>query len=1224
MLKSLELAGFKSFADKTRLEFPAGVTVVVGPNGSGKSNVVDAIKWVLGSQSPRSLRGKEMTDVIFNGSGSRGPLNAAEVTLAFDNPEVGESENRLFDLDETEVRFTRRVYRSGEGEYLINGHQSRLRDFRELLAGTGVGADGYSIIEQGKVDAALQASPIERRAMFEEAAGISRFRIKKREAGKRLERVEQNLLRLSDIVDEVESRLRRVRSQAGKAQKYREHAARLAEARTQLGIADQQALLVEKRRLDDQQRLLGGQLAETKQLIAQQEEILAKDDQQDDQAQIELREAEKALSKIRERIARDRTTYEHEQVRSQELQHEVVLARKRLVEMRQQLYESVESGEQEALMTTEKAATACGLALEETSQSVDRLTVQLEGYHSQIAEGRLQEEKAKNKAKSSETEHQRLLEHLRATKQLLASLEEETSHGSSDLGPTRQELAAYLTEQNDLERSIEQSSETLAEQEQGSRADQNALSKVSQQITEGQAELLAMRHRLEVLAAEDQRLVDLNHDVRSLLEQSNHQSGKAPVVYGLVADLLHVDVDLAGMVEAALGGRTNHVVIDSGDALISAIENQTQQLTTRASFQRLDGSINPTAVDRIDLSAEVGVMGRASDFVESEPRFEPLLQRLLGRTWFVDRLETATRLSKSTGRGLTFVTYAGEVISVDGTIVVGPHQDNEGVLTRRRKANSLRDMLTAAEKQLQTKQADFEQLESSSESNQTTVRKATEELASKKNQLHELQKKSATLEERLRQTDKVYATRQKKIEEQTVKLQELNVATEASFDQKQSATVLATEVSASLKLVEEQRSEVERKLAAELARQSELHAAAERHHVLLASLRKQSPASRVGSEAEEALNEQEALLQKQIDRLSESERAILRATSSLASLEIALKEWTTRQKEALASTGKDRQRRRQLTKLVKENRSEGEELLGRVAQVELRRQQIETELRTLHERLRDHGIDLTEYLGKAVASQPDAESDEIDRSALRREIESLKKQVDSVGSVNLESLEELDDLETRFEQLSAQYKDLSQAKTSLLRLTTRINKDSRELYLASFEVIRGHFQELFQRMFGGGQADLVMVNEEGDDPLESGVEIVACPPGKELRSLSLLSGGEKTMTCVALLMALFRSKPSPFCILDEVDAALDEANIGRFTGVLNEFLVSTQFIVITHSKRTMTGADTLYGVTMQESGISKQVSVRFEDVSEDGHIRPNAMNRASTATNEPNNQRRAA
>ncbi|MGL4514753.1 MAG: AAA family ATPase, partial [Lacipirellulaceae bacterium] len=319
MLKSLELAGFKSFADKTRLEFPSGVTAVVGPNGSGKSNVVDAIKWVLGSQRPSSLRGKEMTDVIFNGAAGRRPLNSAEVTLEFDNPEPVDGGRRLFDLDETVVRFTRRVYRSGEAEYLVNGRPARLRDFRELLAGTGVGEGGYSIIEQGRVDAALQASPLERRKLFEEAAGISRFRLKKQEAAKRLERVDQNLLRLSDIVEEVEGRLKRVRSQAGKAQRYRDASARLREARTSLGVAEWRTLGAEWTRLDQQHRSLAERLDVARRQLEQQETRLAEMGGDAAPPDRSLREAEGQFAKARERIARDEALVEHERRRRAEL-----------------------------------------------------------------------------------------------------------------------------------------------------------------------------------------------------------------------------------------------------------------------------------------------------------------------------------------------------------------------------------------------------------------------------------------------------------------------------------------------------------------------------------------------------------------------------------------------------------------------------------------------------------------------------------------------------------------------------------------------------------------------------------------------------------------------------------------------------------------------------------------------------------------------------------------
>ena len=323
--------------------------------------------------------------------------------------------------------------------------------------------------------------------------------------------------------------------------------------------------------------------------------------------------------------------------------------------------------------------------------------------------------------------------------------------------------------------------------------------------------------------------------------------------------------------------------------------------------------------------------------------------------------------------------------------------------------------------------------------------------------------------------------------------------------------------------------------------------------------------------------------------------------------------WSDARREALKADKLSRSIREESGSALASLRAEVEQLLTRVAQVELRRQQVELERRSTIQRLReDYEIDLTDHLNSE--SNP---TEELDRETLFRVAETLKKQVSSIGSVNLESLEELDDLESRYQELSGQYSDLTQAKAMLTKLTNRINADSRELYLANFELVRGHFQDLFCRLFSGGHADLVLVSEEGEDPLESGVDIIASPPGKELRSLSLLSGGEKTMACVALLLALFRSKPSPFCVLDEVDAALDDANIGRFSAVLSEFLGTTQFVVITHSKRTMTIADTIYGVTMQESGISKQVSVRFEDVTEDGHIVPSQL-----AANAPS--RRAA
>ena len=1217
MLKSLELAGFKSFAEKTRLEFPQGVTVVVGPNGSGKSNVVDAIKWVLGSQSPRSLRGKEMTDVIFNGSGSRAPLNAAEVTLTFDNPEIDNEGNRLFDLNEPELRFTRRVYRSGEGEYLINGHASRLKDFRELLAGTGVGADAYCIIEQGRVDAALQASPNERRGLFEEAAGISRYRLKKREAEKRLERVEQNLLRLSDIVDEVESRLRRVRSQAGKAQKFRSASELLKTARIQLGLADRQALLTEKQRLDDQLRLLGGQLSETKRLIAEQEEELAQDEVKYGEARQALKHAEAQIAGLKEKIARDRTTSDHEQKRLGELDQQISSTRNRLIAYQKQVKDSEEIKELQALQHAEQSVHDCEAALQEVRVALEPLKTRVETSEKQLDELRDLKHQIADEAKKAEGNHQQLQEEFRSTEKTLRIVHSDATTQPEELQKTKQHLTELHKHQDELKAQFDEIKQQVVQADKTARNQQSQIEVKRQQLTQLQGQQLAMRHRLEVLATEEQRLDALNRDVRTLLAGANHDEKPVPEVFGLVADLLHVDVDLANMVEAALGPRTNDVVVDSGELLVNAIHNRSDQLTTRTNFQTLDGPLNITALDRIDLSDEPGVMGRASDYVESEKRFEPFLRRLLGRTWFVDRLETAVRLSRTIGRGLSFVTYAGEVIGGDGSVVVGPHEDNVGALSRSRKADALRQTLEATVEKANEFSQSLEKLSKEKKTNEDRVRDLQQQQDHAAKQLNEVQKQTATLEERYRQFQSSTQTRNQRLEELAGKLKEIQALMVDSSKSRESSADRLLSLSEQIARDEQKHSELERQLAVESARETELLASLENQKTLYETLAKESQeATSLSEESQRELERQQAELTSLIVKREECELTILRATSRLSEIEIELSQWTKIGQQARIDEGEDFTRRQEFNESLKSNRAESEELLGRVAQVELRRQQSETELRTLFERLKDHAIDLTEHI-----DNQNEEIHEVNREELRAEIEQLKRDVDSVGSVSLESLEELDDLETRFEELSSQYEDLTKAKTSLVRLTTKINRDSRELYLASFEVIRGHFQELFQRLFGGGQADLVMVHEEGsDDPLEGGIEIVACPPGKELRNLSLLSGGEKTMTCVALLMALFRSKPSPFCVLDEVDAALDEANIGRFTNVLNEFLTSTQFIVITHSKRTMVGADTLYGITMQESGVSKQVSVRFEEVTEDGHIRPMALHKPENQEN----QRRAA
>ena len=877
MLKSLELAGFKSFADKTRFEFLDGITVVVGPNGSGKSNVVDALKWILGTQSPRSLRGKEMTDVIFNGSASRGPMNMAEATLSFSNPEPKEGQRRLFDLDELEVRLTRRVYRSGEGEYLINGQACRLRDFRELLAGTGIGMDSYSVIEQGKVDAALNASPHERRLLFEEAAGISRFRLKKREAAKRLERVEQNLLRLSDIVDEVEGRLKRVRSQAGKAQKYRDQTNRLREVRIQLAKADWQALSSEWSSLDEQHAILSNRLEEARTLAQEQEEKLA-GTEEDKLAAEKAHEAEDSLARIRDAVSRDESLVEFEQSRSVDLASNSVEQREALLKLKRDSLRTSTDEDEHTLSAAEETAIEYDQALEEAAQRSEESESLVSSLNERLTHSRETLRQITAKVAEFSREEHRIKDRLaanvkRATEskleiEQLLTRAQETSSKLQEVNTTRQSTESQLREAESRQAEL---TTRLVE-------DRKQLAASHQLVREHHAREVETRHRLESLAAEEQRLEKLNQDIQTLVA-ATPDSEQTPEVFGLVADLIQVDVDLATLVEAALEGKTHHVVVDSGEAILAAHQKQGGAFGSRAPFQRLDWQAPAAAVDRVDLSAEPGVMGRADDFVEADPKFSGLLQRLLGRTWFVDTSETANRLSKSVGRGLTFVTYAGEVISSDGTLLVGPREDRDGVLTRRRRAAQLRADLAKYDQTRAEAEKQVALLQESVDADEKATSEVRNKVEAIRKQATEAAQQTAALEERSRQLSINLQRGQQKVQELSAGIKKLSEELAVVEENHSQAAAEEVRLAQEVEVVEKQLKATEAVCVSERARVIELTASVERHSQLLNSLRQAS----LGESGAATLLEDafQALRVSEQDRL-ECERRILQASARIA------------------------------------------------------------------------------------------------------------------------------------------------------------------------------------------------------------------------------------------------------------------------------------------------------------------------------------------------------
>ena len=1202
MLKALELVGFKSFADKTRLIFSSGITAVVGPNGSGKSNVVDAIKWVLGEQSVKSLRGKEMADVIFNGSGTRRPVNAAEVTLTFDNSKG------LLAVDAPEVHITRRVYRSGEGEYLINRQPSRLRDIRDLLAGTGLGAQAYSVIEQGKVDSLLQSSPKDRRVIFEEAAGISRFKAKKVEALRRLERVEQNLLRLSDIVDEVDNRLRSVRNQAGKARRYKEYTDRLQELRTQVGLVDWRRLSEKLRQLQAEIETL---VTERDSAAAEAELLeagLLEIDTRIGDINERIREAETRIGDNRERIAAQEATIEHERRRSRDLDDQMARHRQQLAGM------SSRAGDlEQQLRETNEAVEA---ALEHHRQ-ITRMMAEGERSLTDLIE-RLDQIRGEN--------HQRRAAHMEQMR-LASALGNQISGLESQVASalaTRQraqerigELDGQLQTLSGELKQLQSTRDVLTQQVQQQKelmADaQGRLAERRQEAAARQVELAQLQQRrsglverIAVLEELEKRYEGVSPGVREVITQArNDPQGPFRQVSGLVADLLRVSVESAQLIEVALGEKTQHVVVTPGEELIEYLKEHSTRMAGRVGFV-WDVPIEPTGQE-VSLDGRPGVLGRADRFVETDPKYQPLARRLLGRTWIVQTLADALALAETTRARVDFVTLAGELLAADGVLIVGPRQASVGLISRRSELRALKSQRVELEARIDQLETSIAKLREQIEQEEEHVAALTAQYQAAVEALGDHGHKITAAEERNSQLGR----------QRTAMDRELA----AAEGQHQSASQRLDEARTRQKAAQEALTDMERQLARlaeqidllEAERQTrhrdatevrvELAKSEERLGNLRARMRQYEESQQERQRAMRETREQMALA---AERRSQSQWNILRAESEVAELYLRKESFAHQTVQYVNERETIQQQRGKLTSESQRLRSKARKLEEKVHTQELAATEVQHERNGLADRLReDYGIEL------AQVEQAASDEEQHRRDEVQQEIDDLRRKINNLGNVNLEALEELDQLESRHTTLADQYKDLADAKAALSRIIEKINTDSRRLFAETLETVRGHFRGLFASLFGGGQADIVL--EEGADILESGIEIVARPPGKELRSISLLSGGEKTMTCVALLLAMFRSRPSPFCVLDEVDAALDEANIDRFTKVIQEFLTWTQFIVITHSKKTMTCASTIYGVTMQESGISKQVSVRFEDVSDNGEIRDSAGLAAETA-----------
>lgn len=1205
MLKALEVFGFKSFADRTRFEFPAGITVVVGPNGSGKSNVVDAVKWVLGEQSAKSLRGKDMADVIFKGSGGatgRRPLNTAEATLIFDNAD------RRLPVDAPEVHITRRVFRGGEGEYLINRQPARLKDIKDMFRGTGVGADAYSIIEQGRVDKLLQASAKDRRAIFEEAAGISRFKAKKLEAQRRLERVDQNLLRLTDIVDEVENRLKTVRNQAVKARRYREHTQRLQELRTQVALTDWRRL-TEKLRAIEQEIFDRREQVETSSAAA---EKLEADILEAETAVItrteDLRTADQRLAGNREQISLQEATIRDQRTRAAELREEAEQHQRNLHAMQERHGDLLEK-----LQQTEAELAAADLSHAVVTEQVTTHETQaatLTAAHHELQE---QTEAARREylehVQSAASVQTELSGRQTARQQAVAQLET-LARQAVELQSAAQLLEVELEQVRAREAQFQEELDAQHKQLETAQVELADNRRLHTSRTHDVAQLVGRHHatedRIAVLEELERNYEGFGAGVREIVDAASEATSPPwSLVKGIVADLLQTELQHATAIDAALGEASQHVVIEGAFAEAAPIVKKTQHASSRVTLQFVSAEPKVSSLPSQPWESDPAVIARLDRLISCPTMAKSLALRLLGRTWLVKSLADAQRLAGLAQADCRFVTADGEIATSNGEVIAGARHAAASLVSRKSQLRELKDDLAVIHEQITNAQRETDHFRNLVELQDEEVRKLVLARSQANEGLAEQRQKQGQLQERLDQNARAQSAGEKQqaeLQQRQTKLQ----ADIATFEQQLAehrAAIDDYQHSGEAQQKELQRLELERQEAARQATAARV-ALARSEQRLEALRHRLTQFADDQAERDRAVAHVQQQLQSCLDRQQTAEHTVAAVTDSVAELfeqKQLLEDAAAELRAAQEAANQARQQQHEALQALRKEIRKAEEQLH---QAELSATTVGQERTTLAERMReDYSIDL------AAAEQATTAEEELARVEVEAEIESLRRKINQIGAVNLDALEELDDLEARFNTLSGQHKDLTEAKQALERIIVKINADSRRLFLDTLEAIRVNFQALYRKAFGGGKADIIL--EEGVDVLECGVEIIATPPGKPSFNNSLLSGGEKALTAVSLLLAIFQFRPSPFCILDEVDAPFDEANIGRFIDVLKDFLGWTRFVVVTHSKKTMTAGNTLYGVTMQESGVSKRVSVRFEDVSDDGEIRHEALERSA-------------
>ena len=1175
-LKNIEVQGFKSFANKIKFDFHNGITGIVGPNGSGKSNVADAVRWVLGEQRVKQLRGGSMQDVIFSGTENRKPLSYASVAITLDN-----SDHQL-PVDYEEVTVTRKLYRSGESEYLINGAACRLKDINEMFYDTGIGKEGYSIIGQGQIDKILSGKPEERRELFDEAAGIVKFKRRKNLSLKKLEEERMNLTRVNDILQELERQLGPLEKQSETAKEYLKKKEELKTFDINMFLLEEERIRERMKEVEEKYDIAAAEMEDSnvryEEMKAEYEAIEEEVETIDlaiETAKNQLNETnllkqqlEGQINVLKEQINTARMNDEHYDNRLNTVRVEI--------KTRQEQKSSLEKEKQDAQEKLQEASERDREAREQLIEVQSRIaehTAEIEGRKQEIMD--ILGNRASTKAK---------IQHYDTTKEQIAMRKSELARNilevSAEAERQAELLKQYEEELHQVQETIAQYNAKIADNEQKIAKFQEELDEKQEKLRIGQTAYHRESSRLESLKNITERYDGYGNSIRRVMGNKEKEKG----LIGVVADIIKVDKEYEIAVETALGGSIQNIVTDNEETAKRMIAFLKNNKFGRATFLPLTSMRGAGGIRSEEALKEKGVIGLANTLVHVEKRFEGLADQLLGRTIVVDTIDNGIAIGRKYRQSLRLVTLEGELINPGGSMTGGAFKNSSNLLSRRREIEEFEKTVAMLKEDMDAMEQEVSRIKNTRAVCYNTIDQIQQELRKasvvENTAKMNVEQISVRMEEAKLRCG-VYAAEQEKLERD---LREIDDNEESIRMELETSENLEQELNTRIE-------ELQRMLDEERVTEGAQMKESEEVHLSLAALEQQAAfimenVSRIDEEIakfEEELKELDSNKDSASEEIRGKEEKIRELRQTIEDSKELFEEINkeikvqTENRDALNQKHKDFLRMRE--ELSKHISSLDKECFRLNSQKESYEAASEKQMNYMWEEYEltyNHAMELRD-------------ENLTDLSYMKRQIQNLKNEIRKLGTVNVNAIEDFKNISERYEFLKGQHDDLVEAEATLVQIIDELDVAMRKQFTEQFGRIAEEFNSVFKQLFGGGKGTLELMEDE--DILEAGIRIIAQPPGKKLQNMMQLSGGEKALTAISLLFAIQNLKPSPFCLLDEIEAALDDNNVSRFAQYLHKLTKNTQFIVITHRRGTMASADRLYGITMQEKGVSTLVSV---------------------------------